>query len=663
MNRTTLVALAAFAILLGVVLFVKTVPSGAEDASLRVEGWKAKAEAAAKEKESPDGAAGDPAGGAAAPGEDLPVAGAPGMEDLKAPKPPKELFSDIERIEITRKGKTIVLEREGTDGKTWVVREPLRATADWFRVRPILDKFQEPVESSLSKAVQAEDLRLFKLDESHRIRLKLVEGGKVFADLFIGGTEKADTPGAQGGPGGEVIDTWVMAPADAGRAYRVAGVDLRTPVDKEVSDLRSKKVFDRKKETVQRVVVENPDDAVSSRIVLVREGDEGGEGGWRIETPPGYRAGGIDAFVSSALGLYATDFLPPDDAVGSAALAKGAARVTLETADDSIVLLVSVPDDKFGYVQVEGSAEIVKVSQFTAKNLRKTLSDLRGKNLFDFDGGDIVALRLQTEKGEVGVRREGGAWVAEKPAGLAVGAKPMGTLLRDVAGLSVLEWRGTLPPAETGLDAPSRRVVVEANGAVHTLLFGKEVDSRVFGTLEGSPEVFEVSAHSVKKLDRSPDDLKDRSVFGLERDAIARVELHHPRGETVVLERGGGVGADWQLVQEDGPAPAKKGPVASLLASLVNLEAKAVKADTKPADAGLADGAFRVVVATADGATRTLWLGEAGEDGEVPARADTPRWAGQVFTIAAAQAKGFEKTTADLKDDGKEPPMSQIQVH
>jgi len=520
--------------------------------------------------------------------------------------------------------------------------------------------------------VRPDDLRLFKLDEPHRIRVKLVEAGKVFADLVVGGTEKPDDEAGPGPGPNDRGDTWVMKPGEEGRAYRLPGVDLRTPLDHTLSDLRSKKVFDREKASVNRIILENPDDPANPRIVLVREPapaatPEGSEAArladaatWRFETPAGFRPGNVDSFLSSVLGVYATDFLPESDAAGKAALADEPARITLETADGAIALLVSQPVESFGFVQVEGAAEIVKVSEYTAKNLRKTLSDLRDRKAFAFAAEAIESLHLVSPKGELQLRRQDGRWTAETPAGLEVSAKAADTLARDLAGLTVTEWTAAQPPEKTGLDAPTRRVTLTvAGGPRATLLLGNEADGKVWGTLEGSPEAFQVSSFVAQKLDRSPDDLRDRAIFGVAPDDVQSVELREPGVTATAVLRRGADGAGWQLVQGEATTDANAESARALLATLATLEAKDAAVTKSPADAGLADpgATFQVTITARDGAKHSLWLG-AEDAGAVFAKSDAPRWAGKVFTIGKAQSDKLRKPPADLTKPpaAPEPP-------
>lgn len=640
MNRTTLLALAGFVLLLGAVLALRYVPRSPEEPKLALAGWGKVTDDAPPA--APDAGAAPADAGAAAP--------IPGLDE------PKEELAPIDRIEITRKGQTIVLEQKGDDKKDWTITAPIVAKADYFKVRGILGAFEKPIESVHGKAVQPDDLGIFRLDEPNRIGVKLSEAGKPFAEVVVGGTERTAESTAATDPG--VADTWVMKPGEDGRAYRMPGVDLRSPLDVELSALRSKKVLDEKAEAVTRLVLENPDDTAHPRIVLVREEkpadapkDEGArpEEPWRFEEPKGFRPGGVTTFVSSAVGLYATEYLPADHAEGAKALASNVATLTLETAKGTTVLEVAAPDDKVGYVRVKGRDEIVQVSSYSAAALRKSLGDLRDKRVFDLATDAVTGLALNNEKGELAVRLVDGRWTADLPAGLTVGKRPVDDLVRDVTSLTVTRYLGNLPASETGLDAPTRRVTLQAAGGVHTLLLGKEKEQQTYGRLEGSGEVFEMASFVAKKLDKSAEDLRDKKVFAFVREDVTRIELASP-GETtpVTIERRPD-GDDWLVTAPEAIDAPHKPPITTIVSTLVNLEAKSRVADKTPAQVGLEGPTFTATVVTKDGARHTLFVSEQKDGTDVYARTDEPRWAGQVFTITDFQAQNLQKRPADLK--------------
>ncbi len=456
MNRTTLYALVAFVALLAAVLVMRYAPEGVAPPALSLPGWSAEA-------------------------------------------------APFDEIRLRRGGDSIVLVKKGAED--WDLTAPIEAAADTFKVKAIFSKLAEPLESSLSKRVAPEDLRAFKLDDKSRVALTLLVGGEVVLDLVVGGLETAEVDPASGLAD---ADTWVMKAGEEDRAYRLPGVDLRSGVDKAVADLRSKKLFRLKSQDVRRVVIEDPSQGQYPRIELVGEAaaEEGGESRWRFESPKGYEAGEVRAYVGPVLSAHATEFLPADDPEGKAALGEGAVRIALASDDEELRLTVGQPGERFGYLRVEGRDEIVKLSKHSIERMRASLSDLRNKDVFPVSPEAITRVALNNAEGHFEFARQEGGWVAQIPRGLALDDKPMRTFLRELSQMKVTDFVGQLPPEETGLGSPSRKVVVEAAGAVHTLLLGQEKDAKVFGTLAGVGGVFTLSAWSAKKLDKKAADFQ-----------------------------------------------------------------------------------------------------------------------------------------------------------
>lgn len=640
MNRSTWIALVGFLVLLAAVLVLKGWPRGEEEHVFSIAGWeKPKAP-------EPTAAEANGADAGETPGE---------TPDDTPAETPEEPFAPVDRIELTRGAETIVIEQSGDDKKDWRITAPIEARADWFKIRPILDLFKETLTSSHAKAVKQEDLRVFQLDPHHAITLRLSQGGRPFAELVIGGTEKAERRSSDRFAPAD-CDTWVFRTGDRNRAYRMPGVDLRTVVDHGLSDLRSKEVFSLDKDAVNRVVIENPDDSLYPRIVIVREtGAEPAEGAaapaaagtWRFETPKGFRPGGIDGYLGAVLRLRASEYLPADHAEGTRALAENVARITLESGGNAIVLHVSAAGDQNGFVRVEGRDEIIQVPKYTVTSLRKKLTDLRDKKVFPFGEDAITRLHIVNEHGALDLRLVDGVWTAAAPEGLEVARKHMDRLTRDVANLTVAEFVGNVPPAESGLATPTRRLTVEAAGGVHTLLLGAEVDNKVYGTIEGSGEIFRMSAYNAKKLDKTPDDLRDKKIFPVERDDIVRLELVFPDAEgPVVLVRG--EGDEWAMEAPQALADLQVPTMRTMVSTLAALEARSFTPDKRAADVGLEGAVFHLVLHAADGARHTLWISEQKDGGEVYARTDVPRWAGQVFKINDYQARNLQKQVADL---------------
>ncbi len=495
MNRTTLIALAGFVVLLGAVLVLQYAPPRDVEEGLRIDGWGADEGPMISERPA------------------APALALEGTERREAP---------FDRMELRRAGETILIERHGPEERDWKVTSPIEARAEYFRLRQIFELFKDPLHSSVTQRVRDADLPLFRLDERRAIGLKLSADGETKVDLLIGGVERLEPPAGApvGFDPGRAADTWVMRAGEPTRAYRIAGVDLRTPVDHDLATLRSKQLTSERKEDISRIVLENPDDHRYPRIVIARELSESPDravapdtpeealpprGEWRFETPRGVRPGDVDSFAAALLRVRATDFLDSGDVEATARLAEDSARITLETAERSIVMHLSPPGERHAYLRIEGRDELYQVSAITARELRKTLADLRSKEVFPLDAGEVQTARLVRGRTDFTLARDDDGYHAPGE-GLALDTAVVDSFLRDVAALTISEFMGDLPPTETGLDRPTHKLTLESVDGVHTLLLGRERDEAVFGTLEGSGEVFLLPAGKLRPLAKSLED-------------------------------------------------------------------------------------------------------------------------------------------------------------
>ena len=456
MNRTTLYAMVAFVALLAAVLVMRYAPAGGETVPpVTIAGWAA--------DEAP-----------------------------------------FDQITIVRGGERLVLVKSGNgEDAQWAFTEPRAAAADTFKVKQIFGKLTAPIESSLSKKLGPADLRAFQLDAKNRIGLTLQAKGEVLVDFVVGGLEKEAADPAVAAPASP--DTWVMKPGEEDCAYRLPGVDLRTAIDKGFDELRSKKVFTAKADDITQVHITSALDLLHPTIALVRDepAEEGGEPTWRFDVPKGYAAGDIKAYVNTILSAYANAYLPADDAEGKAALEASPYGVTLTPKEgEPIEITVSEPDDKQGYLRVAGRDEIVKISKYTAERMRKSLGDLRRKALFSAKPGEVTRFVLTNANGTFAFDKTDGVWSGSTRSDDAA----ILTFLRDATGLKLSAYVGQLPPAETGLDKPSRSLVLTAGDKVATLLLGAEKDGKVYGTLVGKGEVFTLTSWAAKKLDKKAAD-------------------------------------------------------------------------------------------------------------------------------------------------------------
>ncbi len=644
MNRTTLLAVLGFLVLLAVVLVINYWPKEKPPEGFHLAGWST----------HPDDQKPEAAGAALAFGDE---------------KGAKVEESPIDGIDIGRGGETVALRKAaGGDGKTWNVTAPLEAPADWNRIRPILERFKTPTDSVFSKRVKPEDLPVYGLDPSQRIELKLLKGGKPWLHLVIGAKEVNRDDAAEGGP--PQTDTFVQRGGDD-LVYRVSGKDLRSAVDVKLSDLRSKKIFTFEKDAVGELVLENPGDAAHPRVHLKRNataaapepaaGDEAATDDgkpkvadeWTLVEPTGFLAGPQNGFLGTLTSAYATAFIGPKDAdyeTAKAALGEKPYRLSVVLPNETVRIAIGEPGDQHGYLQVEGRNEIIKVSKFTATNLRKGLGDVREKKVLAFPKDAITRIQIEQGPDTIGLERTGATWQATAPAGLVVGEKPIATLLADITTFAVAEFAGPLPETETGLASPTHRLSVTAGSETRTLRFGKEVDGKVYGQVEGSPEVFRVTAYLAKKFQKKAEDLRDMQIFSLAREELIELTLRHA-DESVTLTRDPDDVSKWTVTAPKAVAAPMAGVVTGIVNTVTSLTAKKLHPGRTPQAVGLGDqAAFTLVAKLKDGAEHVLRVSDQLDEQDPFAETDDAKWRGTVFSLNAYQVKNLRKRLKDFEE-------------
>lgn len=626
MKKTTLVVLLAFGALLAAVLLMERKTDHDGKPSLKIPGFLEDPETAAKT-----------------------------TTDLKDP--------GFDKVVLERKGVKVVLVKEtGQDGETWKMTEPRDSRVEQFKVKQMLLPLQTPTESLFAKDVKAEDLPIYGLGEDERTRVELHKGGAVFASFVVGAAEKSEDPEA----GPDEVDTWVMD--ESGHVFRMGGKDLHMPYAVELSDLRDKKLFSFEKGDLRRLTLRDGDSA----IVLVNKApaqeppkaEEGApapppnasDGEWVFEQPADKVLGSPSQLLGTLAGLRVASYTTLE-AAKNGGLAEGDRPYAIEAqlADgQTITLLLGKEDGANTWATLKGSDEAFTISKYTAEQLKKTVDDLREKKVLGVKADAIAGVVFHG--GNLEITRVGDQWQAVSPPGIALGTDEVNTLLRDLEGFAVSDFVAPVPTAaETGLDpATARKVTIRTAGGDVVLLIGNEADNKVWVMREGAQEAWRATTYAAKKLERTPDELRDKQVFGFPRDAIAKIALQRGSGgQEAVLERDPAE-ADatkaWKLVVPLGTEgdPSKVG---QLVTTLVNLKAKAFMADKKRDEAGLVpDKAFRVQVTLNDGTTQTLLVSEEVYQGDNYAVvADGTGWRRETFTINQYQAKNLTKTPDDLK--------------
>jgi hypothetical protein len=558
-------------------------------------------------------------------------------------------MSAINLVEIVRAGETVRIERAGED--EWTITQPRKARVDSYKVKQMLGLFKTASESIFSTPLKdPKDLRYYGLDDAERVKVTLHKDGQVWLSLRIGNVEKADDQTGD-------RDTFVQKGGDDW-IFRIQGKDLRAPFDKPFADLRSKKLFGFKREQVKELRVANPDDARYPEIVLVRDAAAPAEEGtaapkpeerWSMTKPAGFAIDKPTSYLSSFANLSVSGF--EAEAPAGAGLDGPVYRITalLDDGQKHGLLLGQEVGDA-AWARVEGSDEVVKVSKYTAKSLRKGAMDFRNKKLLSLSKEEVTRVQY----GDLVIARAGEAWRMSGAASHEAGADEMDKALRDLTSFAIDGYVSPDPgPQATGLDASAARLVVQTANARYEVLLGKEEDGKRYGTLAGSGEIWRATTYNTNKLVKQAAELRRHRVFDFELGQIKEITLTH-EDETLTLVtadeayRGKATNAKFMLASPASDKPLDQLKLDGVATSLVALKAKDFLAPADAAPFKLDAPAFTATVELSDGKKRQIALAKDKKDSDFVARSDARGWSGQAFTLQPFQANKLRKRLHEL---------------
>jgi hypothetical protein len=629
MKKNTWIVIGIFVALLAAVLVLRQAPEGDTSKALSLPTLTEEAKKA------------DPQADTASPPPDKPDA-----EKVVEQKPNEgDALGAINLIEIVRQGETLVIEK--LDADTWQFSAPRKAAADTYKVQAMLKLFTSPSESVFSTPVSDDkDLRYYGLDEKERLNVTLKRDGAVWLKLAIGTAQGGDEEGGD-------KDTFVQH-GDDGWIYRIQGKDLRQPFDHAFDELRSKKLFSFKKEEVTELRLASTLDPRYPEAILKKDptpegADPKAEETWTLAKPEGFPIGSPASYLSTLANLYVSGYA--EKAPEEAKLDAPVARITVVLKDGSTQTLVLAGEaDESTWVQVEGTAEVAKLSKYTGQSLKKTAMDFREKKILAFDEKSAVELQF----GDLRLTNDGDHWTAIAPARVPAGDDEMQKALKDLASFAIDAYvSAPVSVAEAGLDSSAWRFAVRTGAGTLEVLLGAEKDGKVYGTINGSGEVWQATSYNANKLKKKIDDLRRHRLFQVEATALDAIELTHP-DEALVLEQKrpqGGPGelttGPWTVTKPENAGPMDQAKLDSLPTTLAALAAKDIVAE-KDAPKLAWDKAFKLAWRAEDGTKRVLWISDEKKDGNSWARTDDPDWAGQVVTLQPFQVQKIKKKLHEL---------------
>jgi hypothetical protein len=292
-------------------------------------------------------------------------------------------------------------------------------------------------------------------------------------------------------------------------------------------------------------------------IEIAREGDK-----WRIRRPIDFAADGmaVESLLRQIADTKAERRIKAADAEPLATYGLAGdgkqARVSITLRDGGKVpdLIVgdTTPVGYSAFVRVDGRDEIILVPLLLHTGVKKTVLDLRDKQMFDVDPTHVIAMEIGTRGRAVRIERRGDEWMLVSPIETEADPDQARALISSLNAIRALEFYDTPVEGGDGTDAPT-------NTFRATLGEGQQVGFRLGLAIEGpSPgyylrrdsdgQVVKVDQSAKVQFDKDRSALRDKRLFKCTDQQISEVRFERADGTGFVLKRSG---ENWSI----SPAP------------------------------------------------------------------------------------------------------------
>jgi hypothetical protein len=263
--------------------------------------------------------------------------------------------------------------------------------------------------------------------------------------------------------------------------------------------------------------------------------------------------------------------------------------------------------------------------------------------VFDVKPETIDEIRIRTAAGDVTAKKASGSWELVEPAAKADETE-LSSITTNLSSLEIQRVVDEQPSdlKQYGLAEPRVDVGFKASGdkeLKHLIIGDKTATGNdLYAKLPADKKVFLISGFLDTTFNKTPFDLRDKTILKFERDKVDMVSIVMP-AQTIELAK---MGTDWRLkkpVDARADFSAVEGAIGRLQSGQMKSIAAADAKDLK--QYGLDAPAVTATVG-AGSVRATLAIGKAAEGGNLYAR-DTSR--PTIFTVEASLADDLKKAT------------------
>jgi Domain of unknown function (DUF4340) len=269
------------------------------------------------------------------------------------------------------------------------------------------------------------------------------------------------------------------------------------------------------------------------------------------------------------------------------------------------------PVGNSSYIRSEAKPGILLVANSFPSQVEKSVDDLRPRTLIGFKSDEIRQVVLDSNNGApLELNKKGDQWTITKPKPYAADNNAVQQLLETITNARVTDFIDDNPSdlSKYGLANPSFKLTLNGgkSNAQESLLFGfKQPQPDKSGLFarrgEGSDQpVITVDNYVLNGINKTFDDLRDKTVLGLDRTRVDHVIIASPKFDETLARANGN---KWDITSNDKTVLAE-GPVAiSLLDQLHDLKATRIVEDpmTHPDHYGMVKPTLTLTAYSKDG--------------------------------------------------------------
>ena len=340
--------------------------------------------------------------------------------------------------------------------------------------------------------------------------------------------------------------------------------------------------------------------------------------GWRFVRPIQGEADrtAADSMADAIANLQITSTISenPGD-LAPFGLQNPAVNIIVTTKDHRVLPAIMVGKDtpvgNSSYIKNEQKPGILLVANTFPSQVEKSVDDLRPRTLISFKADEIREVTLDSNTGvPLELLKRGDQWTIAKPKAYEADNSAVQQLLETVTNARVADFIDDNPTdlSKYGLANPSFRLTLYGgkSNAQESLLFGFRQPEPDKGGLyvrrgEGNGQpVITVDSYVLNGINKNFDDLRDKTVLGLNRTKVDHVMIVSPQYDETLARASG---SKWSIISNDKTAAAETLVADSLLDQVHDLKASRIVEDpmTHPDHYGMVKPTLTLTAYAKDG--------------------------------------------------------------